>query len=293
MYALSKQNPPRKHHYIPKNILRNFTDLSGQLWFARHDWKSADVRKTSPSEIFAQNDLNTWVHNDGTKDVSLENFFADMDGFAAGFIKEFANIIRNDGIPSLDEAAWNFWRNFWFYLIKKSPGYIDFFLERSKIRETLDEGLRTISTQSLDRISDGQMEANLDRIVKNVVVEAMAEPASPRLQKFQETLGIVVFRIIDSRCCFVVGDVLGASAKIGGEITSISGENLFLPLSHDIALGLLLDSVEVKVVTVGRDQVRDMNAATTRRSKMIAGRSPALINSLMRSETYRGVEFQS
>ena len=121
-------------------MLRHFADDDGQLWFWRREFENGAVKKTGTKLLFAENDLYTLVDADGGKDVALETFFAMIEGIGARFIDDLADIIRAGETPKLDGGAWDFWGDFFYYHLKRTPGAIDAFAEQmdfdAKIEET-------------------------------------------------------------------------------------------------------------------------------------------------------------
>lgn len=134
-----KNNPPKRHHFIPQMMLRHFADDDGQLWFWRRDFEKGAVKKTGTKLLFAENDLYTLVDADGEKDVALEKFFAKMEGVGAKFIDDLAGIIRAGETPKLDDGAWDFWGDFFYYHLKRTPGAIDAFAEQMNFDVKIEE----------------------------------------------------------------------------------------------------------------------------------------------------------
>lgn len=284
-----KNNPPKRHHFIPQMMLRHFTDDDGQLWFWRRDFEKGAVKKTGTKHLFAENDLYTLVDADGEKDVALEKFFAKMEGVCAKFIEDLADIIREGATPKLDDGAWDFWGDFFYYHLKRAPGAIDAFAQHlnfdAKIEETFAKVQEVRSQSGRDPDEPGLKE----RIYKNAVVMAQRMPPGEEVRKAFREFGLAVYRIIDPKKSFVVGDVPGAAARFSLPGGGMSRETMFIPLTWDIAVGHLAHSRKVEIVNVDRDQVRRMNVASAARSKIIAGRSEALIRSLSLDVPYTGV----
>jgi hypothetical protein len=271
-------------------ILRNFTDDANRLWFWRRDWNRFEAKPTTTENIFVENDLYTVNSSDGTVDVSLELFFSQLEAVSANFFRQLFQIVRSGKIPMFDESSWNFWSHFYYYSMKRTPGFIDSITTRTGFFE------RIRSDAAADKISYGrdiggeEFEVSLKRIADDAIVHAISEPPSEEILSLLGTMGIIVHRIIDPRLSFVVGDIPGAAVTFRGEVNSPPAGSVFFPVSHDLAIGLLSNSRSVEVVAVDRDQVRKMNIATTSRSRMIAGKHPKLIYSLARSAPDKGVE---
>lgn len=269
-------------------MLRHFADADGQLWFWRRDFPEGDVRKTTTQNLFVEKDLYTHFGADGSKDVALELFFADLEGAGASFIQQLSAIVRGDDVPQIDDAGWYFWDHFFYYLQKRTPGAIAAIAERmgfaKRIQETADR-IRAVRAERGEATDQDDLE---EWVGKNAIVVAQAQRPGSDLLKMLSTLGLAIYRAIDPRTSFVVTDVPGATTKfrVAGDW---SNPTMFVPLTHDIAVGHLTGGRNVEVIGVDRDQVRRMNAASAARSTIIAGRSEALVASLSRHVPFEGV----
>ena len=283
-------NRPKRHHFIPQMMLRHFADNDEQLWFWRRDFVKGDVRKTSTQNLFVEKDLYTFTDANGTKDVALETFFSCLESAGAKFINQLADIVRNEETPKLDDSAWEFWGQFFYYHLKRTPGQIEFFAKQMNFDQMIDNTYQKIKEVRSITGGDAEEQGLKDKIRKNVIVGAQRAAPSNEVLALFKTLGLAIYKVADPAKSFVVGDVPGATAKFRTLNRSWSHPTLFLPLTWDIAVGPLTSGRKVEIIEVGRDQVRLMNIATTKRSCIIAGRSSALINSLSADAPYLGVE---
>ncbi len=285
-----RPNPPKRHHFIPQMMLRHFTNGDGQLWFWRRDFAQGDVRKIGTQNLFVEKDLYTLVHPDGTKDVALETFFADMEGAGAKFISDLAAIVRNGEKPKLDAGAWHFWDHFFFYHLKRTPSAIAAFAEQMNFGDKIAETVEKIRAIRAENGRDPDEPGLAERIARNAVVVAQAaQPSAEVLAQF-EKMGLAIYRITDPSRSFVVGDVPGAAASFRHPGGGWTHKTLFIPLTWDIAVGQLARPRAVEIIDVDMEQVRRMNEVTAARSTVLAGRSKLLLNSLSRNIGYVGVE---
>jgi Protein of unknown function (DUF4238) len=270
-------------------MLRNFANDDGKLWFWRREFDKGDVRISSTQNLFVEKDLYTVVQEDGSKDVDLETFLAKLEGDGARFIAYVSDVVRNNALPALDDSAWKFWHHFLYFHLKRTPGFIAGMANPMNWPETIND---TVEQIKATRISVGQYtnEPGLEkRISKNVVVMAQSKPPNPKVIAAFDQLGLVIYRIIDPKKSFIVGDVPGAAAQFRLPNNEMSRPTMFLPLAWDISIGQSTERRKVEVVDVDRDQVRRMNEASTGRSTIIAGRSEALIKSLSCGVIYEGM----
>jgi hypothetical protein len=286
----TKSNPPRRHHFISQMMLRHFTDTNGQLWFWRRDFAKGKVRTNATQNLFVVRDLYTLVHPDGTEDMALENFFADMEGTGAKFIDDLAAIVRGGNTPKLDKGAWHFWDHFFYYQLKRTPSAITAFAEQMNFDGKIAETIEEIRAARAENGRDPDEAGLAERIAKNAVILAQAaRPSEEVLAQFAQ-IGLAIYRITDPARSFIVGDAPGAMARfrqLGGGWTH---KTMFLPLTWDIAVGQLARPRAVEIIDIDMGQVRRMNEASTARSTVIAGRSEALVHSLSRNIGYAGIE---
>ncbi|WP_342249200.1 DUF4238 domain-containing protein [Sphingomonas sp. OTU376] len=285
-----KQNPPRRHHFIPQMMLRHFTNEKGQLWFWRRDFAKGDIRTNATQNLFVVNDLYTLVHPDGTEDIALETFFADMEGAGAKFIDDLAAIVRNGEKPDLDKGAWHFWDHFFYYHLKRAPGAIAAFAEQMDFDDKIAATVEKIRATRAETGRDPDEAGLHARVAKNAVIVAQAAAPSPEVLAQFEKMGLAIYRITDPARSFIVGDVPGAAAPFRLPGGRWSRKTLFIPLTSDIAVGQLARTRDVEIIEVDMEQVRLMNEATAARSTVIAGRSEPLLASLSHHIGYVGVQ---
>ena len=80
-------------------MLRHFADDQGRLWFWRRDFAAGAARTTTTANLFVEKDLYTFIRSDGSKDVALEEFFAQLEGVGSTFINALAKIVRAGDVP--------------------------------------------------------------------------------------------------------------------------------------------------------------------------------------------------
>jgi len=81
-------NEPKRHHYVPKVYLRQFTGLEGKLSVTKKP--SGDNYNASPDNTGYQNHLNTAFFEDGTRDQSsIEQYFQSVE---TDYIKNLSEI---------------------------------------------------------------------------------------------------------------------------------------------------------------------------------------------------------
>ena len=74
----------RQHHYIPRVLLRRFTDENGKLFVFDKKRPRNGVRESTPPTLFVKRDLYAQTDDAGNRDVSVEGAHATLGVCAAG-----------------------------------------------------------------------------------------------------------------------------------------------------------------------------------------------------------------
>jgi hypothetical protein len=80
-----------KHHFIPRFYLNNFTSIDnpGEIW--TYDMEALDTRLRSVESTAFEKYLYAFIQKDGSYNVELEDWIADVEKKAAPIIKKFLN----------------------------------------------------------------------------------------------------------------------------------------------------------------------------------------------------------
>jgi len=73
-----KRKPSRRHHYLPINYLKGFTD-SRNCFFIYDKQADRIFGPITPKAFFYENDLNTTIHLNGSKGDFLEDLYTNME----------------------------------------------------------------------------------------------------------------------------------------------------------------------------------------------------------------------
>lgn len=278
-------------------LQRNFLDEKGRIWFWRREFAKEDVRATTPENLFLERDTYSLIDSDGTRDSRVDDEFTKLEGDAADLIQQLLRIVRRGETPTFgDEATWSFWRRFLYYEMKRSPIYMrqraTELGTRAKISQTVAAAALSadaVASELATRIQRDPSE--LDRLLGNAVVEAIAQRPSSRLEEAYAGTGLMVFRAPEKKS-FVLGDISFSRAALGfASATSASGQVTFIPIASDVAVGFLDAAGQVAVRTLSSDEIRKANVAMTAQSQTIAGKSRALLTSLAQRIPFSPLSF--
>jgi hypothetical protein len=95
-------NQPKQHHYLPESYLYGFTNDRGLLWV--YDWELDEIREQSPHNTCKQNNFNTILNEDGSKNLEVEGAFASIEGAALPVIKSLIQGKQMEGQQLSDLA---------------------------------------------------------------------------------------------------------------------------------------------------------------------------------------------
>ena len=77
-----KRTIPKRQHFVPKMLLKRFTDQVGKLFVYDKRNPNGEVLYRKPKDVFVQRHIYTGTDGYGGKDHSLEDEFAVLEGAA-------------------------------------------------------------------------------------------------------------------------------------------------------------------------------------------------------------------
>ena len=80
---------PKRHHYIPRVYLKNFTNSNDKVWV--YDKKLKTLKELSTKDTTLEKELYTITDAEGNKDYSLEEFFGKIETTASPIINKIIN----------------------------------------------------------------------------------------------------------------------------------------------------------------------------------------------------------
>ena len=284
---------PRRQHYIPKVLLKNFLNDGGYLWIGnKHERK---IYKASPTDVFVKRDLYTkYDIVRSSKSYEYEKRFSEMERIAAPVINKIIEMARNEKWSILSPDDYRIWKEFFITIARRTPesqarvskaGDRDVFWLALKDRadkenfalgdrETLYQDPRILEIKK-------QVESNVDA--------RFAVGDSDRVKKetnrFSLETGLHIARIRNPRRSFCIGShglsiVCASHQKDSAQVG-------WLSIAHDVAVSAtafpdrdLLTILDYN--TTVDETIRSINFAAASQSHTIAARSEKLIKSLMR-----------
>jgi hypothetical protein len=70
---------PKRHHYVPEVVLRNFVNKDGTLFAYDKGLPHEGICRRHPSMVLRERHLYTSVSSDGARDVSQERTYSKLE----------------------------------------------------------------------------------------------------------------------------------------------------------------------------------------------------------------------
>ena len=242
----------RRHHYIPKMLLRNFCH-QGKLWVG--DRTSHKTYPCTPENVFVRKDLNTrhllesvsrnyaddgWPGYIGMSD-EYEDILAAIESDAAPVIQRIIEQARCQKRPQLSPEQSYAWKRFLFATARRTPESQDrvlsnkdrdIFYEAAKIRAD-EENYHLPDRETLyldDRI------LTLKKLVDSNTLAKFAAGVHHRAQQIERQFcnktGLLVGVIQMLNRGFIIGSHGLAIVKPNGRNDPVAGS--WLPIAHDV-----------------------------------------------------------
>ena len=296
-------NDPKRQHYIPKMLLRNFGNDAGKLWVG--DKSQDKIYSTTPGNVFVESNFYTRYAFDRVpenckyqefsnaieKGFEYEEAFCALEGKADPVVRRIIQLARNIKCPELSREENAIFKQFVIALARRTPESQkrlsscedrDVFYEASKARsDELSYNLPDRETLYQDfhiRKLKECIESNVHaRFAAGDIPNERNETAL-----FCREVGLRVARICMPQRSFVIGSHGLTIVPLDHKSSPMRGS--LIPIAHDVIVQItpFPDKENLLCFDQGSDSlIETINKTTTAQSKIIAGRSEALIRSLM------------
>ncbi|MGO8149684.1 DUF4238 domain-containing protein [Rhizobium leguminosarum] len=278
-------NTPKRHHFVPQMLLRRFCDQTGRLWYYNKKAPHIGVASGAPQALFFEKHFYT-VEENGVRDTSLETYFSHLEGQANTVIEKICTAGRAGRQPKLTISEKRVWDLFLYFQWKRTPDSISAKMSFTDFEESLAESVskfeqrfRPLTDEERRRILS---ESGKKRLRENARVKATADPGTA-IQDVLSNMGIAIAVIRKPNKSFVIGSKTVVKLTPPGESRlGEPGVEVWLPIAPDVAVCVVPQRGHEIVMTLDNDRwLRSLNAAILQESTVIAGRSEALIQSLV------------
>lgn len=237
----SAQPESRKHHFVPRSLLRYFRPPGDDEFLYAFNKHSGQVFRTSLMNAGSENGFNTFEAGDET--INFESDFDEVDGLLATRLREIHDA-RN--LTALSAEQRRDWAELVAVQLFRTP------IVRSTMQVTFEDINRQVAEKfgtgldmQVPRENDARKAARgLFKDRKDAIQSLMAKD-----MVLFESLGDIPFRISDRPV------TLQSSLPFGDTGLASFGVAVFMPLGNRLMLGMLCPSIGRKLNKVAFDKL--------------------------------------
>ena len=286
MTGQQRVSNPKRHHYVPEMLLRNFTDENGRLYVFDKRLPDKGARISSPKQAFVENNMYLqYAYSGGEKDYSIEHALSQLEGSASGVIMRVIDAARTGKCPTLSEEEKRSWDTYFCSQLTRTPDVRPSDQDLDEARLQLADDIIRSNTLSSTAISNLKHVVSDPEIVSQSNQSVRANLAIPNDSRILDVIsgkGMLVAWIKRSNRSFVIGSKPIVIVRPEAH-THLADPAVFawLPVAYDVAVTPALTAGEIKLFEITNNRfVRGLNDATLDQSVTIAGRSQILVESL-------------
>lgn len=281
---MSFDSRPKRHHFVPKMLQKQFINIEGGLWTFDHRRPAKGVWCGKTDALLLQGHLYSHVREDGSKDTELEVWFSRLESVAAPIVEKIIKQARTWKRPALTTAERECWDFFFYQQFRRVPDLYDALLtpeqHQAQVEKYLDEFDRQVRPLTNKERNDLLDPAKLARAYRNLRVSSL-KTGSDNVLSVIAGRGLAVARIPNPKKSFVLGSrpVVKLTPPESNDLRDPRVE-LWLAIAHDIMVGVGPPEQREAIVDISDKNVRLMNESVSIQSSQIIGRSRELIASL-------------
>ena len=301
-----KTNNPKRQHYYPVMLLKNFSNERGRIWVS----DGTNVYASNPRDIFVQRHLytkydfsNAQISVDSgaflesiPKSYEFEERLGEIEGAAAPAIRQIIEQGRLGNPPRLTAEMLDACKRFIIAMARRTPE------SQARLASSLDidafyEGARLAADQDNFPLPDKESLyrnpgiAQLKHGTMQNTYARFAAGAHPLLevdtQDFLENIDLCIAVIRIPKRSFIAGSygLTIIDDRIKGNFPALS----WLPVAPDIAIGVTNHPSELPLIILNRLLAHDpliaaINLSTAAGSSRIVGSSEKLVRALTRDQ---------
>ena len=276
---------PKKHHFVPELLLRNFTDSKGELWYLDKSKKYKSIVPRPPGSVFHREFFYSVKDPSGELNHDAEFELGRMETATGHVMLKIIAAVRSGEIPKLTLSEKEQWCKFVYLQFKRTPEAISRVLNDDNVKEWVEDAIKELEDKlgvqaAAEEVAKLFEKDRLRDFVKETGVKGALHPgkdAIPILMK----MGLWFARTTNPKKAYIIGSrpVVrlhnSKSARLGDE-----GVQLWLPIASDIAVGFIQDYGEQITPEIPASDIRKLNMAIWFQSQQVASRSRDLMISL-------------
>jgi Protein of unknown function (DUF4238) len=277
----------KNNHYVPQMLLRRFMNAKGELFYFNKNKPEKSIEHRNPNSIFCAPNLYVDIDRTKKRDVSLErDVYGTLESDATPIVDKIVEAARKDKLPQLTRVEKSKWDEFFARQWARTPDayakYSESFNFQNEIKSSLDffkQNVRPISLAEHAKFGDPEY---LKKLRKTTFIGSL-KLSGGMSQHALGTRGLGIVRISDAKKSFIIGSFPVVKLTLPGR-TKLTDPTVeaWLPISYDVAVTPWgLKDQEAGNIIDGT-KVRELNLFVCAQSTEIAGRSEALLQSLLR-----------
>ncbi|MFT8247342.1 DUF4238 domain-containing protein [Roseomonas sp. BN140053] len=272
----------KRHHFVPEMLQKRFADAEGMLHFARKSGNGVKLGRAVPGNLFVEQYLYSVIHDDDTKDSSLESALNKLETATETIVEKIVSSARKDQIPHLSDEQRSTFNLFFHIQWKRVPDLYASDAAKASIDQTFKETLdaaRAKFPDKEDEIAQLMEDKEKARLFKNAQVGVVGS-ISERVLDVLGNRGLAVMKVGQRGKSFILGS--RPVVKMGNQSLYHPDGELWLPIAPDIAVGVHNFEVREQLLYLRDPHIRRINSAIVSQSSMFAGPHAPLIASLAR-----------
>lgn len=275
---------PVRHHYVPRSVLKNFSDKAGWLHGFDTRFPARGVFRSKPENIFVERHLYSLHGADGGRDPAGEVALGRLEDAVAPIVDRIIRAARERRRPRLTAEERATWDQFFIVQWSRTPDtrsdvVPDDMLK--KIIEAAADDLLESYPERADEIGELRNPSKMAEMAHDARVYALFDDR-PLSRAALARRGIAIVTPGNPKWSFAIGSRPVVKLGIPGA-THIDDPRteIWMPLAHDVAVGIgSFEEAETGLVLNSSKPVRELNAAVVLQSSAFATRSAALTQSL-------------
>ena len=272
--TMARDNQKRRNnHYIPKMLLKNFTNEDGNLYFYDKRMRRRRILPTVPEKLYMERDLYTLCDEGGNIDDSAERLFAELERKTAPVLKKIITATRTRKEPGLTPSERRMLDHYSYCQWARVPETAYYVLDRSSERNAFRELVCGLSDEELKKFKKEVLVGGFVSVITN---------PSERILSFLGGKSLAFVVISKKNKSFVIGSISVLQVFPGNGPSGLGPRPftaLWLPVAHDVAVAYGEGEGGLMEFTNDRE-LRQFNEDVFKQSQAIAGRSDKLIRSL-------------
>ena len=281
-------NEPAKQHIIPEMLSKRFCDDDGCLWAGSKSGREPFY--SSPNGLFKEKHVySTHDYNQTVRTYQNEAILGEMERKADPVISHIVDQARRRRPPGLSTEAHDTFKRFIAAQARRTPES----QERIGLKKGVDDVYREAVTKCFnqgglpipgDDFFEDDAYTNFRETYKSNLPGNFAAGDHHLLERQTKQF------CIDTGLLVALIDMPNRSFVIGSHGITIVDNHTWLPIAHDVAITVTPYPGKETLVGLNRNNeslIKTINRCTVELSRIIAGRSKELIESLMRGHWKR------